>query len=142
MTRASALVAVFMFVATVTVAIGPAPATAAKPTLGIFPTKIVVTDALRGGSVYKTIGVINDSGAPATFVVSATGPIASWASFVDALHPAQTLTSFTAEPRGYVGLRLRVPPQLANGTYSGVVHVQSAAPIAPDGSSARGATPA
>lgn len=110
----------------------------AASSIGIYPTQLNFDSVLRGGEYFKTIGVINNSGSPAIFAVTAAGDIARWADFVDPTNVSRSLTQFTAQAHGQVGLRIRVPPKLANGTYRGVVHVLSQ-PLA-NGSASTGAS--
>jgi hypothetical protein len=120
---AASALALLVFTATGAIA-GGEPADAVS-SIGIYPTRLDFDSVLRGGEYFKTIGVINNSGSPATFSVTAAGDIAKWADFVDPTNVSRSLTQFTVQARGQVGLRVRVPAKLANGTYLGVVHILS-----------------
>jgi hypothetical protein len=122
--RVAALAIALLFL-TGTGAIVSAERADGASSIGIYPTRLDFESVLRGGVYFKTVGVITNSGSPATFTVSAAGDIAKWADFVDPTDLSRSLTQFTAQPRGQVGLRIRVPARLANGTYRGVVRVLS-----------------
>ena len=99
--------------------------------VGVYPTRVDVAHAFRGSQLLKTIGVIDDTGTALTFDATMSGAIASWATFGDVNDPSHTLTSVRVQGRGQIALRLRVPDDAADGTYSGTVHLLSE-PLAND----------
>jgi hypothetical protein len=108
--------------ATVTV---PATMSAAGNDVGVYPTRVNIDSAFRGGEYLKTIGVIAATGSAVTFVPGVSGSIAPWVSFVDVNDPTRAVADLRVRGRGQVGLRVKVPATAADGTYAGIVHLVS-----------------
>jgi hypothetical protein len=123
--------------------LGPAGASGATDPsgngVGIYPTNVSFTKALRGGEYLQTIGVINGSSAPRVFRFSLQGPLAPWLAVVYPSDPSVRLSTVTAPPgTTTVQLRLEVPPHTAEGAYTGALNVVGQ-PL--KGSYSKGASP-
>ncbi|MEE8443261.1 MAG: hypothetical protein V3S37_05875, partial [Dehalococcoidia bacterium] len=95
--------------------------------IGVFPTTLQFDNTLRGGEYYRTIGVINGSDSERTYRFEAGDEIAPWVSVVSTKDRTQVLDTVQAPPwgEGRVLLRVLVPPDAANGTYSGWIRIST-----------------
>ena len=107
--------------------------------LGLFPTKVSYSQALRGGSYTETIGLINGGSTPKTFYFASDGRAGAWLSVVRSSAPTKALRSVLADPGDTdLLLRLRVPATLSNGTYQGRLVVEAPPVKAANGTSSVG----
>ena len=95
--------------------------------LGLSPTVLVYEQALRGQQYTRDLYLMNGGQATQRFSLATTGTLAHWLSIVPLSGPAAPMRSVLARPVATTTLRLvlRVPPKVANGTYTGRVVVES-----------------
>lgn len=101
---------------------------AAADGIGVYPADLAIDNALRGTEYFRTIGITNDADGARTFSIEASGEAAAWVSFVDISDrttPANKV-DVPARSEGRVFLRLRIPADAPNGTYSGRVLIVTA----------------
>ncbi len=94
-------------------------------TLGVSPSSLDFTGAMRGADYGSSVTLINGSAVEERFKVVTKGPLASWARLT---RPgAGKEVSTVLVPRGAEGLplqlELHVPATAANGTYKGRLEV-------------------
>ena len=101
---------------------------AAADGIGVYPADLAIDNALRGTEYFRTIGITNDADGARTFSLEASGETGAWVSFVDITDrttPANKV-HVPARSEGRVFLRLRIPADTPNGTYSGRILVVTA----------------
>ena len=101
---------------------------AAADGIGVYPADLAIDNALRGTEYFRTIGITNDADGARTFSIEASGDASPWVSFVaiaDRTTPANKI-DVPARSEGRVFLRLRIPADTPNGTYSGRILVVTA----------------
>jgi hypothetical protein len=100
-------------------------------TIGIAPTTVTFSNALRSGDYQNPITIINGSPAGAWFTVKPAGAIASWLRVVQGPGQTKPVTRVFV-PNGAEGtmlaLEAQVPPTAANGAYAGQLNVNLVPP--------------
>lgn len=95
--------------------------------IGIYPTTIDFEDTVRGGEYFRSVGVINSGESNRVFRLTSHGETGQWLSFADAKDRTKAVDSITvpAGSEAHVLVRLLVPGDAANGTFTGTVRVVS-----------------
>lgn len=107
-----------------------APATpASADSVGISPATIRFDDALRGGEFRASIKVFTSSDTTSVFRFEKEGDAAPWLTMFDATAASEApVDSVLAPPKGtdgVLGIKLAVPDETPNGSYSAIVTVYS-----------------
>ncbi len=103
----------------------PSPALALGVAMG--PQTLEITNALRGGEYESTVTIFNPSKAEDTYKVGAEGQAAGWLSFYqwENKKAFQTL-AVAGESNTDVLVKVKVPADTPNGTYTATIYAQSA----------------
>jgi hypothetical protein len=115
---------------------GASPTPKAPPlpraAIGVFPDVVRFNGSLRGATYESTIGIVNDTARGQWFDLSLVGTAAPWLSVVGAHSTSQPIAKLFVPPltEGTPAIiKLKVPPTLADGTYTAQLRAVSAAPI-------------
>ncbi|MFC1948543.1 hypothetical protein ACFLXY_11570 [Chloroflexota bacterium] len=103
--------------------------------VAVGPTNIVISDALRGGEYGRTITIFNPSPEETEYIISTDGVAADWLSFHDqdtgqAIGAKLTIAGDNKIP---VLVKIKIPDDMANGTYNAQVTVKTIPPESLDG---------
>ena len=96
--------------------------------LGIAPTSITISDALKGETYTRTLMVFNCDDKNGTFSLSAEGECADWISFYLAegnLTIPVTKVAIPAMDNAKIVVKVDIPEDTANGNYTPTVYAQS-----------------
>lgn len=104
--------------------VGQAGASGPSNAVGIYPSSVSFTKVLRGGEYLQTIGIINGSSQHRVFRFSLHGRMARWLTIVARGNLLMRRSTVTVPPgTSTVQLRLEVPPQTVDGTYTGALDI-------------------
>ncbi|MFW6195610.1 MAG: hypothetical protein ACOC5M_03700 [Chloroflexota bacterium] len=106
------------------------PVVQAAQSVGVYPTRVTIDDAARGGQYFRNIGVLTrGASSESTFTLEPSGDIAEWITFVRTDQRDVTVEQVTVPPdsRGEVLMKIQLPEDTANGTYTGTVRVTTGA---------------
>ena len=109
-------------------AVSLCPAANAAVGLGLSPSSISISDALKGGTYERTLTVFNSGDETGTFDLSAEGECSDWITIYNpenlTLGPITNITVVNDDMRPIL-LVYDIPEDVANGTYSAKVLVKS-----------------
>jgi hypothetical protein len=95
--------------------------------LGIAPSTLEITDALRGGEYERTIKVFNPDREDINVALGAEGEISDWISFYqasDSSERIETLSIAADQEKVSVVVKFDIPTDTANGTYTGTIYAE------------------
>ena len=103
------------------------PAANAAVGLGISPASITISDAFKGATYERTMGIFNMGNETGNFGLTAEGECAGWISFYKEDEPDTPLTEVTIPGKGKatVIVKFDIPTDIANADYTGTIYAQS-----------------
>jgi hypothetical protein len=107
----------------------PAGIAAQEGGIGIFPVRVEIADALRGGEYLRTVTVVNRESVDFKLLYVAEGEVGAWITVHSESDPTVQLQELIA-PAGKDTrflLRIAVPDDAANGEHTGTVLFQGTA---------------
>lgn len=108
-----------------TVTARPHPHVPPPEAVGLYPTLVSFKNVLRGGTYQDTIGVLNGTARGQWFHISLSGQAAPWLKVTptDGSAPIKQIWAPNGASPTRAVLQLRVPGNLANGTYHAVATI-------------------
>jgi len=109
----------------VTTAAASGQTTGETTSVGVYPTSIEVSDGLRGGEYFRSVGMINGSNEDRNFKLEVDGDPDGWLTFVDREDRTTELGTVpvAANSEDTVLVRVRIPKTTPNGDYGGRIRV-------------------
>jgi len=98
--------------------------------MGVAPSRIELSEALRGGEYSRTFYVMNTGDTEVEYALSAEGEVSDWISFCtnsEAREPIERV-AVPAEGRTPVSVKFTIPEDAASRTYKAIIVVTSAPP--------------
>jgi len=95
--------------------------------LGISPASITISDAFKGATYERTMGIFNTGNETGNFGLTAEGECADWISFYKEGEPTTPITEVTITGKGkaMVIIKFDIPTDIANADYTGTIYAQS-----------------
>ncbi|MCL4533559.1 MAG: hypothetical protein M1370_00140 [Bacteroidetes bacterium] len=105
-----------------------APASAGG--IGVAPSRLELSQALRGGEYDRSIWIFNPGDDPAGYALRASGDEGAWVRFYEGPQSDKPIDRVTvpANDKTEVLVRFTIPEQAANGTYQVTIVVSTAPP--------------
>lgn len=105
-------------------------ATVSAGGIGVAPSRLELSQAMRGGEYDRSIWIFNPGDEPAGYSLKTSGPGGEWLRFYDGPRSAKPVEAITipANDKKEVLVRFTIPEQAANGTYQASIVVGSAPP--------------
>ena len=101
--------------------------------IGIGPSRLEITDALRGTEYTKTISISNPSEIDNIYILTSEGKAGEWMSFYeledceDFSTPIEQI-SVSGKENYYIIVKIDIPPDIASGIYNATICVQTLPP--------------
>jgi len=95
--------------------------------LGVAPSTLEITDALRGAEYERSIRIFNPERVDINVALEAEGEISDWINFYqenDPSVPIETLAIAANQEKTNVLVKFDIPPDTANGTYTGTIYAE------------------
>jgi uncharacterized membrane protein len=110
------------------------PTTVLALGVALGPSTLELTNALRGTEYERTLTIFNPSTADTHFNLSADGQAQSWLNFYGLDNEQQSITGIdiAGESSAYVLLKVDIPSNAPNGTYTATIYAATA-PVAASG---------
>jgi len=105
------------------------PAPVAAGGLGVTPPTLEIADALKGGEYQRTVRLFNTMEEVTNLSLSTSGDISQWVTFYDPGDLTTPIESIAvpSKENTSVLVKLSIPDDTANGTYSGSLHAETGA---------------
>lgn len=102
------------------------PAVSASTGIGLGPSEITITDALRGTIVDRSLTVFNVGDTDANITLVAEGTAGNWVTFYPITAEGSALNYLEVKGRSNIPLvvRLTIPADTANGIYTTTIRAQ------------------
>ena len=106
------------------------PSVAQALGVAVGPTKIDINDAIRGGEYERLIRIFNPSPEDTEYTLAVEGTAANWTSFFysDPEKPVGSKLLIPGESNVPVLMKIKVPDDIANDTYTAKIIVKTAPP--------------
>lgn len=113
------------------------PLNASAIGLGIAPTDLQITDALRGTEHQRMVTIFNPGEGEINVRLGAEGEASSWISFYQASDPSRPIDSISVLGKGNAPLlvKIKIAPDAAIGSYKATVYAET---IPPEGEEIEG----
>lgn len=104
------------------------PSVAQALGVAVGPTKIEITDAIRGGEYKRLVKIFNPSPEDTEYTITTEGTAANWTSFFysDPERPIGSKVLVAGESNVPVLLKIKIPDDIANDTYTANIIVKTA----------------
>jgi hypothetical protein len=98
--------------------------------VAVGPTKIDINDAIRGGEYERLIRIFNPSPEDTEYTLTVEGTAANWTSFFysDPEKPVGSKLLIVGESNVPILMKIKVPDDIANDTYTANIIVKTAPP--------------
>ena len=102
------------------------PAVSASMGIGLGPSEITITDALRGTVVDRSVTAFNVGDTDGNITLVAEGPAGNWVTFHPITATGPALQSLKVKGRSNIPfiVRFTIPPDTANGIYNTTLRAQ------------------
>jgi len=119
---------VFFFLVSLALLVCLFPTTILALGVAMGPATFEITDALRGTAYERTITIFNPSIPDTHYNVSAGGQAASWVSFYGLDDQTKPITGIdiAGQSSAYVLLKVDIPSDTADGTYTATIYAKTA----------------
>lgn len=96
--------------------------------IGVTPSTLEISDALRGGAFLRTITVFNPGDGASAYTFNVTGNAADWISFYEKSDPLTPITRITVPGKGSAKIlvRFNIPEDASNGKHEASLFVATA----------------
>ena len=108
-------------------AVSLCPAANAAVGLGLSPSSISISDALKGGTYERTFAVFNTGNDIGSFGLTAEGECADWISFYKEGEADTPITEITisGKDKAKIIAKFDIPKDIANANYAGTIYAQT-----------------
>ena len=95
--------------------------------LGIGPSELKITNALRGGEYERTITVFNPGKERANFTLGAEGEASDWISLYQLKAPDEPIESISIPGKGNAAIlvKFNIPEDAASGIYTATIYAET-----------------